>query len=546
MRGNSESCSEFTTEELLAFAANRQQSLPIHSIGIAEKESDINEDTLSLIAKATGGVYVNGSDEDLNTQLPAILEQISNFWLAKAQVLPGPGIQRGGLLLTLADGSLPAPGSFAFLSNADYRIPEEILEPSIHISNFRYDDVTDTIIFDTSLSDLVDANQLLIEVVGIENNIQAAMSVVQNPSTLQPVRLDASNLEPEKQYFVEVMIRGTDGDLITDGNNILLTDTHEFLYDPPKPFNLTIDSVLIKDEPARFNFETFKLDDDEAMLLVEYHTSGSEALSQLNGRLLNQETNQRSEVLTLEQVEPDLAQTPITSENGSYTLVMNALDESGDILATNTHSFTYASPDNAVMRSGKAVQANPLLLLLFVIIILTIGYSAWRSGHILGYRTAHKNLPIGLSLTNGAQDEETIEAMAPRFAYLTLDSSPDENLNETGRWQIREYPFTIGREECDISIESDRHVSRKHAQISFTNNDYFIEDLGSSNGTFVNDTKIAPREPLPLRTDIGTRIQIGKTTSFIFNLSKAEDENLEDTPVEPQRRYGTSVNNGRL
>ncbi len=533
VRGTSETCSEFTTEELLAFAANQQQTLPIHTIGIAEQESAINEETLSLIATATGGVYLNGNDENLNAELPAILAQISNFWMAKAQVLPGPGIQRGGLLLTLADGSLPTPGSFAFLSSADYRIPEEILEPVIHISNFRYDDVTDTLIFDTSLSDLDDARQLLVEVVGKNNNIQAEMTVVQNPSTLQPVRIDAENLEPEQQYIVEVMTRGSDGDLITDANNVPVLDTYEFRYDPPRPFNLTIDSVLIEDEPARFNFESFKLEDDEVMLLVEYHTSGSETLSQLNGRLLNQETNQRSEVLTLEQIEPGLAQTPITSENGSYTLVLTALDESGEFLATNNHSFTYVSPDNAVMRSGKAVQANPLLLLLFVIILLTIGYSAWRSGHILGYRTAHKNLPIGLSLNNGSRNADLAEAVAPLLAYLFLDSSPDDNLKETGRWPIKDYPFTIGREDCDISIESDRHVSRKHAQISFTNNDYFIEDLGSSNGTFVNDTQIAPREPLPLRTDIGTRIQIGKTTSFIFKVSEVELEKLEDTPESP-------------
>jgi hypothetical protein len=245
-------------------------------------------------------------------------------------------------------------------------------------------------------------------------------------------------------------------------------------------------------------------------------------MAALNGRLLNQSTNQRTEEFTLEPVEPGIAQTIIQPENGSYTLVVNALDEAGAILSTTSHSFTTASPDNTVIRSGKAVRSNPLLLFFFIVMIIIIGFSGWRFGNRLGYRTAYKGLPAGLNLSALSQKDEPKEEVQPQLAALTLVSSPDPSLTEINSWQINHFPFTIGREECDITITGDRHVSRKHAQITFENNDYFIEDLASSNGTFVNDTQIAAREPMPLRTDKGTRIQIGKTTSFIFNL-KTED-----------------------
>ncbi|MCZ7666586.1 MAG: FHA domain-containing protein [Chloroflexi bacterium] len=131
-------------------------------------------------------------------------------------------------------------------------------------------------------------------------------------------------------------------------------------------------------------------------------------------------------------------------------------------------------------------------------------------------------MPAGLNLSAMPPSEEAEEAAAPPQAALILVSSPDPTLAENGRWQIDHFPFTIGRDEGDITIPGDGHVSRKHARITFENNDYFLEDLGSSNGTFINDTQIAAHEAMPLRTDKSTRIQIGKTTSFIFKIEAVD------------------------
>ena len=54
----------------------------------------------------------------------------------------------------------------------------------------------------------------------------------------------------------------------------------------------------------------------------------------------------------------------------------------------------------------------------------------------------------------------------------------------------------LGRHpDCDIVLESGA-VSRQHARISRIGPDYFIEDLGSRNGTFVNDRAIVDRQLL--------------------------------------------------
>lgn len=59
-------------------------------------------------------------------------------------------------------------------------------------------------------------------------------------------------------------------------------------------------------------------------------------------------------------------------------------------------------------------------------------------------------------------------------------------------------------------------VSRTHAQIHLEGNNYLIEDKGSSNGTFLNNTKLEPLTPYPL--NIGDKIDLGQGGQVTFTL----------------------------
>jgi pSer/pThr/pTyr-binding forkhead associated (FHA) protein len=41
-------------------------------------------------------------------------------------------------------------------------------------------------------------------------------------------------------------------------------------------------------------------------------------------------------------------------------------------------------------------------------------------------------------------------------------------------------------------------VSRKHSRLLCRQGDWFVEDLGSTNGTFINGEKLAPNQQVPV------------------------------------------------
>lgn len=64
--------------------------------------------------------------------------------------------------------------------------------------------------------------------------------------------------------------------------------------------------------------------------------------------------------------------------------------------------------------------------------------------------------------------------------------------------------------DVDLSNEqgAEKGVSRRHVRISRRDDQVFIEDLNSLNGTFLNATRLVPELPYPLKA--GDQVQLGK------------------------------------
>jgi two-component system, cell cycle response regulator len=92
----------------------------------------------------------------------------------------------------------------------------------------------------------------------------------------------------------------------------------------------------------------------------------------------------------------------------------------------------------------------------------------------------------------------------------------------------------IGRgTEADVWIE-DGGVSRRHARVSCRSDGrYFVEDLGSTNGTFVASQRIDVCEIRP-----GDRVQIGPNVTLRFAITDDAEEELQRRLYESSTRDG--------
>ncbi|WP_145943891.1 SpoIIE family protein phosphatase [Fuerstiella marisgermanici] len=87
----------------------------------------------------------------------------------------------------------------------------------------------------------------------------------------------------------------------------------------------------------------------------------------------------------------------------------------------------------------------------------------------------------------------------------------------------------IGRhEDCDVVVESPA-VSRRHAQIDCEDGNYFIEDLGSRNGTMVNGTVIVGRK----RLFDGDQVEVS-TLPFTFQQHEVPTEESGSWGSQPR------------
>ena len=67
---------------------------------------------------------------------------------------------------------------------------------------------------------------------------------------------------------------------------------------------------------------------------------------------------------------------------------------------------------------------------------------------------------------------------------------------------------TIGRAPgCSVPLPDDTYVSQLHARIYIRDGKPFVEDLGSTNGTFLNRDRLSKTMPLHR----GDKLQIGQT-----------------------------------
>jgi pSer/pThr/pTyr-binding forkhead associated (FHA) protein len=101
--------------------------------------------------------------------------------------------------------------------------------------------------------------------------------------------------------------------------------------------------------------------------------------------------------------------------------------------------------------------------------------------------------------------------------------------------------LTIGRAPGTSLLIDQGTVSRRHAEIAYAHGCYVVQDLGSSNGTFVNEQALAPHSVRVLQPN--DMVRFGRYVTFRF-IARSCTGNIQSYKSVPSSQM-TDVN-GRV
>jgi pSer/pThr/pTyr-binding forkhead associated (FHA) protein len=155
---------------------------------------------------------------------------------------------------------------------------------------------------------------------------------------------------------------------------------------------------------------------------------------------------------------------------------------------------------------GDSIAVDEALLILKVLFLVLLYLFIWRI-----VRSASKDvrLPQESFILRPDQAQAAGLAQAPspiKTGTLVVLKSPA--LEEGTRYELDSAALTIGRGgQNDVPLEEDEFTSARHARFEPRRDGVWVQDRGSTNGTFVNGTQIdRPRRLAP-----GDVVRVGET-----------------------------------
>jgi len=201
---------------------------------------------------------------------------------------------------------------------------------------------------------------------------------------------------------------------------------------------------------------------------------------------------------------------------------------SGEVDTLTLPKAAVQEPATTVSRIGAVLMYLLVLVLAIGVMVLLVRLVLQKEKPIseamqrLGVElptvdTGGKGTPTSASAPPAAPDLPPLETagVAPTAAPApTLSATPTRLVGLQGAYagQVFELSadlITVGREASNgIVLNQENTVSRHHAQFMRQNGELLVQDLGSTNGTFVNGQRISA--PTPLR--VGDTVQFGTAT----------------------------------
>lgn len=145
------------------------------------------------------------------------------------------------------------------------------------------------------------------------------------------------------------------------------------------------------------------------------------------------------------------------------------------------------------------------LLWMFVLAVLSVIRS-----DLFGAKVDSRPAAAAVAQAAGRQPKP-LKARKKRGApgSVTIADGPQAGVGAT----LADAPVVIGRgSDCQIRLDDD-YSSTRHARLFQSEGEWWVEDLGSTNGTYLDGQRVT--RPVP--AEIGGSIRIGRTT---LNITK--------------------------
>ena len=136
------------------------------------------------------------------------------------------------------------------------------------------------------------------------------------------------------------------------------------------------------------------------------------------------------------------------------------------------------------------------LILLWMFVVAALRVVRHDLSEASGQRAS---FPVRRGLKGGVRAKRI--GSTPSQLLVTAGALAGTRISLDGR------PILIGRADDSTLVLDDDYASTRHARLGFQDNDWFLEDLGSTNGTYLDRAKVTG----PTRVPPGVPIRIGKT-----------------------------------
>lgn len=291
------------------------------------------------------------------------------------------------------------------------------------------------------------------------------------------------------QHSAQITKGSTGGPLLDEKgyvvglNNVRLNEDNEVVY-----YSLPVDSI----RNILNNFELRYSNEDDEQLWNHFLTLAEECKQLVQDGKYSKKTRLALNQV-LEQVLPYTEEDPVTVDFSKIKELTGALESAKGALQEKTRLTVKI----------MYVLAAVIVLLAFNLLKLVLGEK--KATKKSGVKKPEKKKPEKKKI------EEIEEDAFERTMILSQDVL-NQNLGNSRKpaamIRVRDYQnievnadrFYIGKQpaENDYVVEDNKAISRKHACIIWSEGNYYIEDLGSANGTWVNEEQIPVKSKVKL------------------------------------------------